>query len=539
MSMQQFYYTSYVHRIAGTAGFHMKAMSPGISPDLQLLLERLAAYRIPPALNAAHIETHPIALRYHYRNEQECILLCSQSSGTDELGRPGNFFAHGLILEHDLFTCVPPIFFWKSSFWQKQDTQERSHVVSLPVLNAFDEEPTLELEEIWRFLVHDQRRVLLHKLLSAVISSGTTQRRIVIIDDVEHVVMWVAAVSCLLPPAYRPLLTFATFHHNPYQSLSLITGTTGAPFFRATAEEYQSFFVLNALTGATSDILPSPYADLAMAFAEPGLYETKLLRLFSDYMQRFPYAPVIDEQLDHLAYYSHIVLSQSDASLTSQERKSLRTALSSFENLPSFTRGDIDELSQIATVLREKRRAALLPPVEGEYLRVLALLQNCQGAVEAIVLEELLFAVEQCMISEKASSHVLPIPGLCQLYGEERVLAMLNSAPCLQQLCEQMEKAHCDQLSTLWNMVGAYIQPTRDSLDTILISLRKIVQLWNQQNTHEIYSLLQEMLLAVNGHSQQWLQLLYQLDDHVPFEIFSCLCQEIEGLPSFIEEYVE
>ncbi len=539
MSALQFYYTSCVQTTAGTSGFQMKAMSPGISPDLQSLLARLAAYRIPPALDATHTDKHPIALRYHYQNEQECILLCSQSSGTDELGRPGNFFAHGLVLEHDLFSCVPPIFFWKSPFWQKQDPQERSQIVSLPVLNAFDEEPTLELEDIWRFLARDNRRALLHKLLCAVLSSGTTQRRIVIIDEVEQVVMWIAAVSCLLPPTYRPLLTFATFHHDPYQSLSLVTGTTGAPFFRASREEYQSFFVLNALTDTASNVPPSAYADLAVAFAESGLYETKLLRLFSDYTRHFPYAPVFDGQLDHLAHYSRIVLGQSIDPLTPQERESLQIALSSFENLPTLTQEDADELSHIAIALRERRRAEHAPRIDGEYLHVIALLQNTPAALDDLVLEELLFVIDHMMTSGQTDYDMQLMQELCEIYGKARVLAVLNSMPYLLRLFEHMENARCDQLCTLWKMLGAYIQPTTHSLDMILISLHKHVQLWKQQNTHEIYPLLQEMLLAVNEYSQQWLQLLHQLDDHVPFEIFSSLCQEVECSPSSVEERID
>jgi hypothetical protein len=539
MRALQFYYTSCVQTTAGTSGFQMKAMSPGILPDLQSLLARLSAYRIPPTLDATHTDKHPIALRYHYQNEQECILLCSQSSGPDELGRPGNFFAHGLVLEHDIFSCVPPIFFWKSPFWQKQDAQERSQIVSLPVLNAFDEEPTLELEDIWRFLARDNRRDLLHKLLCAVLSSGITQRRIVIIDEVEHVVMWIAAVSCLLPPAYRPLLTFATFHHDPYQSLSLVTGTTGVPFFRATREEYQSFFVLNALTDTVSDVLPSAYADLAIAFAESGLYETKLLRLFSDYTRHFPYTPVFDGQLDHLAHYSRIVLGQSVGPLTPQERGCLQIALSSFENQPTFTQEDTDELSNIATALRERRRAEHTPRIEGEYLHVIALLQSTPAALDTLVLEELLFAIDHMMTSEQTDYNIPPMQELYEVYGEARVLAVLNSMPYLLRLFEHMENARCDQLSTLWKMLGAHIQPATHSLDMVLISLQKLVQLWKQQSSNEIYSLLQEMFSAANGYSQQWLQLLHQLDDHVPFEIFSCLCQEVECSPSSIEEHVD
>jgi hypothetical protein len=301
MGVRQYYYTSYVDEKAGHAGFQIKAMSPGLSPELQATLARLIAYRIPPALAMHEVTTHPVALRYHREGSGECILLCSQSSGNDEYGRPGNFFAHALVLEQDTFTSVPPIFFWKSSFWRANDPEKRSHIASLPVLPSFNEEPSLNVEDIWNFLAQNNRRALLYKLLCAVVHSSKTRRRIVIIDSAEHVALWIAAVSCLLPPAYRPLLTFATYHHDPYQAHYLITGTTSGSSFRASPEDSLSFFILNAETGFISAIETSLYAELAVRVARPALYETVLLPVFTNYAQCFPMPTVIDEQLDLLA----------------------------------------------------------------------------------------------------------------------------------------------------------------------------------------------------------------------------------------------
>src|SRR2546422_11518543 len=143
MTVLQHYYTSFVNRETGSAGFQVKAMSPGISSDMQAAITRMIAYRIPPTLDEYKIKTHPIALRYFYKGPQECIFLCSQSNGTDENGRPGNFFAHSLVMEPDIFTSVPPILYRKSPFWKKEDPEVRRQVVSLPTSPDFDIEPTL------------------------------------------------------------------------------------------------------------------------------------------------------------------------------------------------------------------------------------------------------------------------------------------------------------------------------------------------------------------------------------------------------------
>src|SRR2546421_5548797 len=265
MEIRQYYYTSYIHRQTGQAGFQIKAMSPGISPALQATIARLIDYRIPSACNTDALETHPLALLYFYTESGASILLCSRSSGKDEYGRPGNFFAHVVVLDLDAtpFTSTPPVFFWKSPFWRTGDPEEREAVVSLPVLPSFDVEPALDVEDIWHFLAQGQRRAWLYKLMCAVIQSRKTQRRIVIFDTDEHVALWIAAVSCLLPPAYRPLLTFATYHHDPCQTPYLITGTATSSSLRALSADDLAYFLLDTATGQASPFEPSAYAELA------------------------------------------------------------------------------------------------------------------------------------------------------------------------------------------------------------------------------------------------------------------------------------
>src|SRR5581483_11288189 len=98
MAVLQQYYTSFFNKNTGRAGFQIKAMSPNMSQEMQTLISRLITYRIPDGMDERAVQTHPVALRYYYHSPQECVLLCSQSCGNDENGRPGNFFAHSVVL---------------------------------------------------------------------------------------------------------------------------------------------------------------------------------------------------------------------------------------------------------------------------------------------------------------------------------------------------------------------------------------------------------------------------------------------------------
>ncbi len=157
MKVLQHYYTSFVNRETGRAGFQVKAMTPGISAETQATIARLIAYRIPNDVEERAIGKHPVAFRYFYHTPQECILLCSQSSGDDENGRPGNFFAHSVVMSPDELASQPPILYWRSPFWRKQAPETQ-----IKALTAFDAEMSLHvIDEMWAFLAthHVERRL--------------------------------------------------------------------------------------------------------------------------------------------------------------------------------------------------------------------------------------------------------------------------------------------------------------------------------------------------------------------------------------------
>lgn len=376
MAVLQQYYTSYVNPVTGTIGFQVKATSPGIIPAMETTIEKLIAYAIPPSLDVWAIETHPVALRYFYESPERSYLLCSQSCGPDNNGRPGNFFAHTLVLPPDMFTVIPPISFWQSPFWRREDTETRVDPASLPVLSSFDEEPSLDLEGVWDFLAREGRRELLYKLLCGVIYSKKTYRRVVILDTPEHIVWWIAAVSTLLPPDYRPLLTFATYHQDPKQGRYLITGTTEDSSFGANPMDLRSFFVLNARTGVTSDVDDSAYARLAAQAATPELYEKQLLPVLADYIHRFPSPTAIDEQLNLVALYADLHAPRTGASLDVGELEAIHKALTSFEQAEQCTAQDIMELEYLQQVLSQSPNAQSSSMIARERERIDGLLNK-------------------------------------------------------------------------------------------------------------------------------------------------------------------
>ena len=352
MTVLQHYYTSFVNRETGSAGFQVKAMSEGISTEMQAIIPRLIAYRIPANMEERAIELHPVALRYYYHTQQECILLCSQSSGNDENGRPGNFFAHSVVMSPVDLAYQPPILYWHSPFWRKQATETQ-----MRPLPEFDAEQSLDIiNEMWTFLANADRKEAFFKLMCAVVQSERSKRRIIIIDTDKNVALWVAAVSCMLPPACRLLLSFSTYHHDPQQSLFLITGTIDDGTLRISAEESVSHFILDGRTNRTSDIEESVYAKLVRTCANSDRYASHMLQFFVWYEQRFPRPTRIDEQLDLFATYVWLRRRKEPVPLDAARIEAIKIALSTFEQLSSYDDEDRQELTDLKDLLEHARQ---------------------------------------------------------------------------------------------------------------------------------------------------------------------------------------
>jgi GTPase-associated protein 1 len=505
MTVLQHYYTSFINKETGSAGFQVKAMSPGISSELQSLISRMIAYRIPPKLNEYKTSTHPIALRYYYLGPQECILLCSQSNGSDENGRPGNFFAHTLVMDPTIFTSVPPILYWQSNFWRTRDLDNRSQVAPL---TDFDIEPSLDIENVWEFLAQGNRGKQFYKLMCAIVHYNKTQRRIVIIDKNEHVALWIAAVSCMLPPGCRPMLSFATYHHDPYQAPFMITGTTSDSSFHASPEEYISYFILNAETGRISDVEDSPYAETAMKAANAHLYDALLLPLFADYAQRFPKFTRIDEQLDLLALYANAITTSHSTTLTSNLLEAIRIAIPSFEKQRTYTQEDLKELAELEEILWRAYEAGHDAAIQQEHNRVAIVLKEHTEASDKLILKELKDIVKQLLSSrgtpEQATAR---LNILYQTFDRELPITIINQSTHLEPLLQLLEKANAQQLQHVWQCLGSYIVPGPVSQGLLRMSLRMVDHLLEQERFDEEGGLQYAMKQAMMERENEWLKL--------------------------------
>lgn len=532
MAVLQHYYTSYVNRETGSAGFQVKAMSPGIAGDTQSTIERLISYRIPTRLDEYATASHPVALRYFYRTPQEAILLCSQSNGTDENGRPGNFFAHSLVTEPDIFTSMPPILYWRSRFWRTKDPGTRA--VIEPIQSIEEIETTLDIEGVWDFLAQGNRIEQFYKLMCAVVHCNSTQRRIVIIDDTDNVAQWIAALTIMLPPDYRPLLSFATYHHDPYQSQFIVTGTTSDSSFRASPDEYMSYFILNAETGRISEVEDSPYASEAKQAARSyNVYESRLLSLITDYMPRFPHPTRIDELLDSLALYAGMLEPNHAFSLSAKELEAVNAVITTFEQMRIFTQEDLNELRQVGGLLQEASMSQGGEEVYAAYRRSVALHKKHKIPTDQKALREIKFITQHLVSDSDTSSSLERLENMRQTYGEDLLIDIVNSDDYLRWLSKLAGTINTAQLAQIWQYPGIYLNPGPRSQPFAIASLSILGARWNDKQDRKVVRRAVEVMIhAMAGQEKAWLELIVANSSELPERILQRFyCWLVSPLP--------
>lgn len=470
MSVQQLYYTSWVDTPPGDeVGFHVRGMSPGITPEDQRLLTDLVTYMIPPRLDPRQIATHPVALRYKYLSPDKAVLLCSQSTGNDEQGRTGNFFAHAIILDPEPFTRTPPALYWGSPFWRASDSTPGD---AIPALPSFDVEPSLDLDRVWRFIADTQRRDWLYRLLCAVIHCSTTQRRVVIVDTSEHVALWVAAISLMLPSRYRPLLSFATYHNDPYQAGYLITGTRSDVDFRLTPSDFLSFFTLDTETERVSEIAESAYARFAADCARPKLYSERMLGLLSMCDRLFPPDGAIGDQLDDAAAYYARVIAKSGP-LDSTARRAMTRAITTLDQTDTLSDERLEGLQELHTLLVSTLAETPEPELIRDYERVTSMMRAADSQGVSARLPRDLWLVTQLIVTGKTREGTEVSEIVQRVYGDTAVISGLNSPEYLRELTGLSESASLPAMLGVWWFVGKSVKATPDSIPALTAMLKR------------------------------------------------------------------
>jgi hypothetical protein len=270
------YYTSARSGLENRAGFQFvaasreaRALQPTVAPYL--------AYRPPPSAparpTAAELENLPVALSYQ-REGDNLILVQCRYVGTDYSGRYGNFLGHAVVAEPRELGGLRPIELWGSRVWASSVDDPAP---ALPDLTDTDLSPgpLVEPEAIllWLGARGEPAYRLMAALLDAVLASldRSGGQVVLVSDQVETIVHWIAAVSYSIPHGYALDLSFVTYTADPDRARQHVIGTTPDSVVGVRADA--RVFDLDRGLSATASATPSRYTEAVAAGWRRGSFD--------------------------------------------------------------------------------------------------------------------------------------------------------------------------------------------------------------------------------------------------------------------------
>ncbi|MFC4591168.1 GAP1-N2 domain-containing protein [Sphaerisporangium corydalis] len=226
----QLHYTSAEAGPGGRAGFQFVAESPGLPPGLAGKVAAHLSYKPPPAAplapTPAQVADLPVALSYGPVGELSVLTRCVYL-GQDYSGRYGNFLGHAVVAGPGELTGLRPVEFWRASLWSDAPAASGTALPELADPLPGDHLDPESLAE-WLAAGGDAAYTRLGGLLSTVakaLSQGHG-RVVLVCDDVEEIVRWIAVISYSLPWPVAARLPFLTYSADPATATQVIVGTT-------------------------------------------------------------------------------------------------------------------------------------------------------------------------------------------------------------------------------------------------------------------------------------------------------------------------
>lgn len=510
MPIFQQYYTSFLHPtdMRHGGGYGVQAETAEIPLSAKAMIEKTIGYRIPRNAVVDAIDQHPIALRFQAQKGQ-AILTCVRSSGKDELGRDGNYFAHSLIgSTEDITKELPPIFYWKSDFWVIHDDR---HFETLPALNSMSAVAvSFDPNELWDFVKEGSRLVWFQKLLSAVIDYERSRRAIVILDTNDAIARWIACVTMALPPMYHPYLSFATYHHDPYAAPFMLIGTTSDSLFRFNSDEYIRYFVLNAETSRISEAPPSDYADFIVQRFNPAQFDTEIVDLF-DWLDEYPFVRDGNiSKLDNLLNFRQATFLRT---LPPASEKCIRAASMIIE-VSSGTPLSTQRLNDLRAALDIVATATLSgSQAISYYLQAAQLLRSVDRDFTQTSLTTALLLGQ--LVLQKRSDDAAQVLRLGeQLYGVEIFTSAMQSSSVRHLVAEHLDPNDSEQVNLLWAVFGKSLKPPLNQLLNLQPILHKTFLALDEMKSSQlpIPEVARNIIVAVlDGVSNEDFQTLLKL----------------------------
>lgn len=287
MSLHQIIYTSCMRGINGVNdGQQVFSYDASFKDANNDEVKSLFSYQ-PPALEPGVIMTEEIALTlpksftYRKLDNGACALALNTYLGRDYMGsagRFGNHLSHVVLADENDMKNYPCEFYGSSLLRDHMEFEE----VNNPNRPDFLPEPILErgftvdVDAVIDFLSVDDRIEIFKNMLHAVLAFETERKRVVICDEPENIIMWIAAIEYALPLKIALGINFSTYDFDPSLSASQICGVIPKGS-RYTAESQRLHFVFDLYQNNCAEFEKDEhyfdFIDTSMSFSYDSLQD--------------------------------------------------------------------------------------------------------------------------------------------------------------------------------------------------------------------------------------------------------------------------
>ena len=258
--------------------------------------DRLSEYRAPeldqviPEYTEKIIACMPVSYTYRYA-DGNCAMSRAACLGKDPFGPGMNHISHSVLFSETDCGVYPCEFIGSPSFLETAapeavDSSVGVGYVGAPTLTVGQ---TVTVNKVMKFLSAPGRFDVFRSMLWALMHKDETGRRIVICDEQENTVLWIASLEYVLPLSYAKKISYSTYSYDPKNADVDICGAVSnhTAYDRSLCED-ERFCVFDLTAGECFD--PGKYADDDDFFAfieETMLHNYDLLRVFHGYVEQF------------------------------------------------------------------------------------------------------------------------------------------------------------------------------------------------------------------------------------------------------------
>ena len=222
MSFSHLYYTC---TIGASHGFQVYAKSSNIDSNTEEdRIVKASAYGLPAHLKRNEATEHeqiiiqqsPTKFAFYKLKSGRYAMTNVTYSGKDYTGRTGNFFADTVVFDRKGFKQkVRPIDYFASRSFKKalNETEAQNPQAVMTDEIALVKGDEISYESIQRFITLPGNLEKYKALLQAVLDFPSHGKNIIIVDHVENISKWIAAVQYSLPEKFAWHIPFVTYTH--------------------------------------------------------------------------------------------------------------------------------------------------------------------------------------------------------------------------------------------------------------------------------------------------------------------------------------